>query len=126
MFTASLLFFFFFIEAKDWEQREGTPKGGVWVKACCLWLVTQSYPALRPHRLQPARLLCPWEPPGKNTRVGCHALLQGIFPTQGLNPGLLHCRLILYRLSYKGSPFFDWVVCFSGIELYELLVYFGN
>ena len=36
--------------------------------------------------------------------VGCHFLLQGIFPTQGSNPGLLHCRLILYRLSYKGSP----------------------
>ena len=38
----------------------------------------------------PARLLCPWESPGKNTGVGCHFLLQGIFPTQGLNPGLLH------------------------------------
>ena len=37
--------------------------------------------------------------PGKNTRVGCHALLQGIFPTQGSNPGLLHCRRILYHLS---------------------------
>ena len=41
---------------------------------------------------------------GKNTRVGCHALLQGIFPTQGSNPGLLHCRWILYQLSHKGSP----------------------
>ena len=38
--------------------------------------------------------------PGKNTRVGCHALLQGIFPTQGSNPGLLHCRWILYHLSH--------------------------
>ena len=37
--------------------------------------------------------------PGKNTREGCHALLQGIFPTQGSNPGLLHCRQFLYRLS---------------------------
>ena len=36
--------------------------------------------------------------------LGCHFLLQGIFPTQGLNPGLLHCRQILYQLSYKGSP----------------------
>ena len=42
--------------------------------------------------------------PGKNTGVGCHFLLQEIFPTQGLNPGLLHCRQILYRLSYEGSP----------------------
>ena len=37
-----------------------------------------------------ARLLCPWDSPGKNTGVGCHALLQGIFPTQGLNQHLLH------------------------------------
>ena len=42
--------------------------------------------------------------PGKNTGVGCHALLQGIFPTQGSNPGLPHCRQILYQLSYQGSP----------------------
>ena len=41
--------------------------------------------------------------PGKNTGVGCHALLQGIFPTQGSNPGLPHCRRILYRLSHQGS-----------------------
>ena len=39
--------------------------------------------------------------PGKNTGVGCHALLQGIFPTQGSNPGLLHCRQILYHLSHQ-------------------------
>ena len=38
----------------------------------------------------PARLLCPWDSPGKNTGVGCHTLLQGIFPTQGSNPCLLH------------------------------------
>ena len=42
--------------------------------------------------------------PGKNTGVGCHALLQGIFPTQGSNPGLLHWRRILYWLSHQGSP----------------------
>ena len=48
--------------------------------------------------------------PGKNIWVGCHALLQGIFPTQGLNPGLLHCRWILYRLSHQGSPrIWEWV-----------------
>ena len=58
---------------------------------------------------QPTRLLCLWDFlllwdfPGKDTGVGCHFLLQGIFPTQGSNPGLLHCRQILYRLSYKGS-----------------------
>ena len=42
--------------------------------------------------------------PGKNTGVGCHALLQGIVPTQGSNPGLPHCRWILYWLSHQGSP----------------------
>ena len=42
--------------------------------------------------------------PGKNIGMGCHALLQGIFPTQGSNPGLLHCRQILYHLSHQGSP----------------------
>ena len=46
----------------------------------------------------------PWNSPGQNTGVGSLSLLQGIFPTQGLNPGLLHCRQILYQLSYKGSP----------------------
>ena len=39
---------------------------------------------------------CPWDSPGKNTGVGCQFLLQGIFPTQGLNPGVLHCRQTLY------------------------------
>ena len=48
--------------------------------------------------------------PGKNTGVGCHAFLQRIFPTQGLNPGLSHCRWILYQLSHKGSPrILEWV-----------------
>ena len=49
-------------------------------------------------------VLCPWDSPRKNTRVGCHALLQGIFLTQGSNPGLPHCGQILYQLSHKGSP----------------------
>ena len=62
--------------------------------------------SLRPHELQPTKLLCPWDFPGKDTGVGCHFLIQGIFPTQRSNPGLLHCRQILYRLSYKGSPIF--------------------
>ena len=45
----------------------------------------------------------PWNSPGQNTGVGSLSLLQGIFPTQGLNPGLLHCRQIFYCLSHKGS-----------------------
>ena len=45
-----------------------------------------------------------WNSPGQCTGVGSLSLLQGIFPTQGLNPGLLHCRQILYQRSHKGSP----------------------
>ena len=48
--------------------------------------------SLRPHGLQPTRLLFPWHFPGKDTGVECHFLLQGIFPTQESNPGLLHSR----------------------------------
>ena len=47
----------------------------------------------------------PWNSPGKNTRVGCHAVLQGIFPTQGLNPSLTRCKQILYQQNHQGrSP----------------------
>ena len=52
----------------------------------------------------PMDLNSPWNSPGQNTGVGICSLLQGIFPTQGSNPGLLHCRQILYQLSHKGSP----------------------
>ena len=60
--------------------------------------------SLRSHVLQPLRFLCPWNPPGKNTGMGSHALLQGIFLTQGLNLDLLHCKQILYRLGHQGRP----------------------
>ena len=50
--------------------------------------------------------------PGKNTGVGCHTLLQGIFPTQGSNPCFPHCRQILYHLSHHGSPWIlKWAAC---------------
>ena len=69
--------------------------------------VAQSYPTLwdsmdcsLPGSEEP---LSPWNSPGKSTGVGCHFLLQGIFPTQGLNLGLPHCRQTLYRLSHQGS-----------------------
>ena len=66
---------------------------------------------LGPHGLEPARLLCPRYFPGKNTGVGCHALLQGIFPTQGSNPRLL-CLLQWQAdslpLSHPGSPCDRW------------------
>ena len=70
----------------------------------CVCLVVQSCPTLRLHGLQPASLLCPGDSPGKSTGVGCHALLQGIFPTQGSNLGLPHCTCVLHHLSHQGSP----------------------
>ena len=77
-----------------WPVRAGITSC---VRACLVTSVVSD--SLWPYGLQPARLLWPWESPGKNTGVGCHALLQGIFPTQELNPHLpclLHCRCILY------------------------------
>ena len=70
--------------------------------------VTQSCPALGdPHGIP---LYSPWNTPGQNTGVGSLSLLQGIFPTQGSNPGFLHCRWILYQLNHKGSPrILEWV-----------------
>ena len=53
-----------------------------------------------------------WNSLGKNTGGGSLSFLQGIFPTQGSNPGLPHCRQILYQLSHKGSPrILEWVAC---------------
>ena len=61
-------------------------------------------PLFGTHKLQPMRLFCPWNSPGKNTGLGCHSLLQGIFLTQGLNLGLRHCTQILNQLSHQGIP----------------------
>ena len=60
--------------------------------------------------IDPSRLLCPWNSPGQNIRVGSCSLLQGTFPTQGSNPGLPHCRRILYHLSHQGSPSFSQIL----------------
>ena len=81
---------------------ENPRDGGAWWAA--IYGVPQSRTPLKRLSSSSSRLLCPWDSPGKNTRVGCHFLLQGIFPTQGLNLGLLHCKWILYHLSHQGSP----------------------
>ena len=79
-------------------------------KPICLWEVIESVScsvvpdSLWPHGLQPTKLLYTWDFLGKDTGMAYHFLLQGIFPTQGLNLGLLHCRQILSQLNYKGSP----------------------
>ena len=80
----------------------------------------------------PIRLFCPWDFPGKNTGEHSHALLQGIFPTQGSNLGLLYCRQILYRLSHQGSPLV-WLLCESlfhcmlwSVYISECMLYFNK
>ena len=98
---------------KSWTP--GNPPGGtewmcgfrpgprsVLVKLRCISpSVTSS--SLWPHRLWLGSSR-PWDFPGKKTRVGCHFLLQGIFLTQGSNPGISHCKQTLYCLSPQGSP----------------------
>ena len=62
---------------------------------------------------------CPWDSPGKNTGVDCHSLLQGIFPTQGLNPGLQHCRQMLYHLRSSERAnfcFIDYAKAFDCVD----------
>ena len=62
------------------------PRHTVWEPHACMLNHSVVSDSLWPHGLKPSRLLCPWDFPGKNTRMGCHFLLQRIFPTQGLNP----------------------------------------
>ena len=75
----------------------------IWAGLCC----AQPRPTLWPHRLQRPRLRCPWDSPGKNTGVGCHFLLQGIFPTQESNLCLFyswHWQLDSLPLAPPGKP----------------------
>ena len=84
--------------------------------------------SLRPHGLQPTRLLCPWDSPGKNIGVDCHSLLQGICPTQGSNLGLPYCKQILYRLEPWITLIFFLILLGRSVkfhhELYCLLAAF--
>ena len=83
---------------QDKLEKEGGPG-----KPCiCCCFVTQLCLTLCSPILQFARLLCPWDSPGKNTGEGCHALLQGIFWAQGLNLGLLHWQVDSLLLSHLG------------------------
>ena len=70
----------------------------------CVCSVTKLCPTLQPYGLQPSRPLCPQYFKGKNTGVGCHFLLQGVFLTQGLNPHLLHWQAYSLLLRLPGSP----------------------
>ena len=92
------------IQSSCWEEMTLEP-------SAVLFLATQSCPTL----CDPKDCILPGssvhgDSPGQNTEVGFHAFLQGIFPTQGSNPGLPHCRQILYHLSHQESPqILEWV-----------------
>ena len=73
--------------------------------------------------LQTHGLHSPWNSPGQNTGVGSLSLLQGIFPTKGSNPGLPHCRRILYQLSHKGSP---TLICSLSRWIYQFWKFHTN
>ena len=74
--------------------------------------------SLAPHWLYLGRFHCPWNSPGKNIGVGSHSLLYKIFLTQGSNPGLPHCRQILYPLSHQGNP--EYTTGYWSLLLYFL------
>ena len=76
--------------------------------------------SLRPNGLQPTRLLFPWDSPGKNTGVGCHVLLQGIFPTQEPNLGLIAGKFLTIRATREAST-----VYINTITL-MILIYIGG
>ena len=106
-----------------WDQAANEQKTGLKTpflppqhSACYTFCVSLSVlsDSLWPHGLYPARLLCPWNFPGKNTGVGSHSLLQAIFLTQELKLDHLNCRQILYHLNHQGSP-----GCFKIANLYS-------
>ena len=73
------------------------------IEHCVQLVIASESRSLVSDCLQPQGLYSPWDSPGQNTGVGSLTLLQGIFPTQGSNLGLPHCRWILYQLSHQGS-----------------------
>ena len=77
------------------------PKDVIYYRHKCYSFMSDSLQSHQPS--QPARLLSPWNSPGKNTGVGSHSFLQGIFPTQGMNLGLPKCRQILYPYKARVS-----------------------
>ena len=79
----------------------------IYICICIKWCKSRSVVS---NFFQPHGWYNPWNSPGQNTGVGSLSLLQWIFPTRGLTPGLLYCRRILYQLSHKESPrILEWV-----------------
>ena len=89
--------------ASGMRQKGGRAWGKPAANSVCLRSAAESRRTLRPHGLWPARLLCPWDFPGKSPGVGSHFLLQGIFLTQGLNPCFLLWQADSLPLSHQGS-----------------------
>ena len=83
-----------------------------WSLSVCVFSCSAMSHSLPPHGLYPTRLLCPWDVPDKNTAVRCHFLLQGIFPTRGLNCISCICKWIPYHLSHLGSTFPLFSFCY--------------
>ena len=104
--------YLFFAKKEKCLQIKGMFKH---LSGCLSGVVAQSCPTLlRPHGLQPSRLLCPLNSPGKNTGVGYHSLLQGIFPLQESNLGLLHWKLrVLTTRSPGKSQTLGLVLCYG-------------
>ena len=91
-----------------WATVSRVTKRHDWSSLACMHV--WKWKSLSPVLLCDPMDCSPWNSPGQNTVVGSLFLFQGIFPTQGSNPGLLHCRWILYQLSHKGSPrILEWV-----------------
>ena len=90
-----------------YKHKGGRRRGGEKMKNkcnACMLSHLVGFDSLGSHRLQPTRLLCLWDSPGKNTGVGCHPLFQGIFLTQGLNPCPLYQQVSSLPLVPPGKP----------------------
>ena len=95
---------------KDCTLEYSLVKYSLWTKFCLLFESESESGSVVSNSLWPCGLYSPWNSPGQNTGVDNCSLFQGIFSTQGLNPGLPHCRWILYQLSHQGSPkILNWV-----------------
>ena len=102
-----------FRQEQGWKMGKDQILGGVLYvrsKVGTMVKVISESRSVVSHSCDPHGLYSPWNSPGQNTAVGSLSLLQRIFPIQGSNPGLRHCRKILYQLSHKGSPRIpEWV-----------------
>ena len=95
----------------------------LFVYYCCCSVAKPRLTFLELHRLQPARLLCPWDFPGKNIGEGCHFLLQGIFPTQGLNTHLLLWQADSSPQSHQGRSCKLFNVIYSNVTYMYLALH---